>query len=45
MAAVVARRGARIAAVGTAAQVGDVLFVLVDLAQQIGADQTTGGNR
>ncbi|MDC7230776.1 MAG: hypothetical protein PQJ48_10735 [Sphaerochaetaceae bacterium] len=40
VAAVVARRGARVAAVGASAQIIDVLFVLIDLAQQIGADQT-----
>jgi hypothetical protein len=39
VAAVVARRGTRIAAIGAAAQIIDVLFVLVDLVQQIGADQ------
>jgi hypothetical protein len=41
VAAVVARRGARVAAIGTAAQIIDVLFVLVDLTQQVGADQTS----
>nr|WP_321308227.1 hypothetical protein [uncultured Sphaerochaeta sp.] len=45
VAAVVARRGARVAAIGTAAQIIDVLFVLVDLVQQIGTDQTSGCNR
>jgi hypothetical protein len=45
VAAVVARRGAGVAAVGTSAQVVYVLPVLVDLTQQARAEQTSGGNR
>jgi hypothetical protein len=45
VATVVAGGGAGVAAVGASAQVVDILSVLVDLAQQIGAEQTAGGDR